>query len=288
MTDIDVRTVFVAGGTGTTGRRVAARLEARGIRTRIGSRTAATPFDWADDRTWGPALDGVDAAYLGGATEFPVAVAFVARAVEAGVRRLVLLSARGVTTPGYYDDQAVLADGIVAWERALAGSGIAWAVLRPGWFQQNFDEVDFADAVRAGVLRLPFDDGRAAFIDADDIADVAVAALLDGALDGAAAELTGPEGLGVRDAVGRVARAAGRDIRYDVVDPAQYRADVIAHGADERTARIALAALSPIADGREGETTGEVDRILGRRAGSFDGYLARVTAAGGWPGDDAA
>lgn len=37
---------LVLGGTGKTGRRVAERLRTRGLPVRVGSRSAAPPFDW--------------------------------------------------------------------------------------------------------------------------------------------------------------------------------------------------------------------------------------------------
>lgn len=57
-------TILVLGGTGKTGRRVTARLQERGRRVRIGSRSGEPPFDWDAPATWEPALRGVEAAYL--------------------------------------------------------------------------------------------------------------------------------------------------------------------------------------------------------------------------------
>src|SRR5215213_7126528 len=159
--------IAVFSGTGTTGRRIVERLEARGIRTRIGSRSGTPPFDWADERTWAPALDGITAAYLAyypdmaapGAAE--IVGALSARAVEAGVERLVLLSGRGEE------------DG---WptEEAVRHSGAAWTILRSSWFSQNFSESFLLDPVLAGEIALPTGSVTEPFVDADDLADVAV------------------------------------------------------------------------------------------------------------------
>ncbi len=92
---------LVLGGTGKTGRRVAERLASRGVPTRVAYRTGDPPFDWGDQGTWDAVLDGVTAAYISYAPDLAIpgatdAVrAFVERAVEHGVRRLVLLSGRG-------------------------------------------------------------------------------------------------------------------------------------------------------------------------------------------------
>lgn len=63
-TTSDIQSAVVIGGTGKTGARVAQRLTAVGIRTRIASRTSGTRFDWNDQATWQPAVSGVDVAYV--------------------------------------------------------------------------------------------------------------------------------------------------------------------------------------------------------------------------------
>ncbi|MBK3543972.1 NAD(P)H-binding protein, partial [Streptomyces sp. MBT60] len=139
-----------------------------------------TPFDWADPTTWQAALDGVTAVYI-----TPLATACSTKAgvgegeASSGVRRLVLLSARGVDVPGYFGAAHEVGGPHGEGERAVRASGVTWTILRPGWFSQNFSEGVFLDGVRDGELALPTGDGRAAFIDADDIADVAVAALTE-------------------------------------------------------------------------------------------------------------
>ena len=163
---------LVLGGTGKTGSRVVERLASRGALSRVGSRAGDPPFDWGDQSTWDAVLDGVTAAYISyvpdlaipGATD--AVRAFVERAVEHGVRRLVLLSGRG-------EEEAQRC------ERIIQRADIEWTVVRASWFCQNFSEGAFFDMVLAGEIALPAGDVGEPFIDADDIADVAVAALTE-------------------------------------------------------------------------------------------------------------
>jgi uncharacterized protein YbjT (DUF2867 family) len=161
---------LVLGGTGTTGRRVAERLTARGVPTRIGSRSGEPPFDWDDKATWAPALRDVTAVCVSYYPDLavpgaPAAVRELAEvAVRAGVRRLVLLSGRG-------EEEAEHA------EQLLQEAGADWTIVRCSWFSQNFTEKFIVDGVREGVVALPVNGVRAPFVDAEDIADVAVAAL---------------------------------------------------------------------------------------------------------------
>ena len=192
---------LVLGGTGKTGRRVAERLTARGLPVRIGSRSGAPPFDWEDRSTWAPALDGAGAVYLSyypdlavpGAVE--AAGAFAELAVRSGVPRIVLLSGRG-------EPEAERA------EEAVRATGAELTILRSTWFMQNFSEDYMLDHVLSGEIRLPAGDVPTPFLDIDDLADVAVAALTDDRHVGRLYELTGPH---VADVRRRRRRDRGRE-----------------------------------------------------------------------------
>jgi uncharacterized protein YbjT (DUF2867 family) len=157
---------LVVGGTGKTGRRVVERQQHRGLPFRVASRSGNPAFDWEDRETWSPCLDGMTQAYV---TYYPdVCVpgaldtlqSFFARAVEAGVRKIVFLSGRG-------EVEALQA------EDALKASGAEWTILRCSFFCQNFSESFFLDPILAGELALPVGPVAEPFVDADDIADVA-------------------------------------------------------------------------------------------------------------------
>ncbi len=166
------KTTLVLGGTGKTGRRVAKRLVARGLPVRIGSRSGEHPFDWEDQATWASALRNVEAVYVSYYPDLAVPGAvtkvgsFAQLAVKNGARRLVLLSGRG-------EEEARLG------EQAVMNSGADWTIVRSTWFNQNFSEGFLLDPVLSGVVALPAGDVCEPFVDADDIADVAVAALTD-------------------------------------------------------------------------------------------------------------
>jgi uncharacterized protein YbjT (DUF2867 family) len=177
-------TILVLGATGSTGRRVTGRLRAAGFGVRAASRSGEVRFDWTDRPTWEPALAGAERMYLMAPHELPVDPALVTLAVEAGVRHIVLLSSRGIEAMG---DERLLAA-----ERTVRGSGADWTIVRPDWFDQNFDEGFFHPAVMAGELAVPFGDVKQGFVDADDIAAVATTALTSDRHAGRTYELTGP------------------------------------------------------------------------------------------------
>ncbi|MDI2125481.1 NAD(P)H-binding protein [Yinghuangia seranimata] len=273
---------LVIGGSGTTGRRITRRLRAAGLSVRTASRTRGdVPFDLGDPAGWAPALDGVTAAYLlepelrAGVDHRARIPAFVADAVAAGVWRLVLLSAYGV---------GEAADGhpLKTAEQAVRDSGVGWTVLRPDWFAQNFSESFWLPAVLAGEVALPTGDGRTPFIDAEDIAEVAAAALTDDKHDGRTYQLTGPRTVGFGEAVELIGKAAGRTITYTDVDAEVLVRRWLANGVPEDVARLLAGLLVDVREGRGAVVSDGVDQALGRPARAFEDYVAAAAATGVW------
>jgi uncharacterized protein YbjT (DUF2867 family) len=277
-----VKNTLILGGTGTTGRRIARRLQADGRPVRTASRTGGDiPLDLDDPTTWAPALDGVTAAYVlepslqtdtDGQARVP---RFVTAAVAAGVRRLVLLSAHGV---GEADDSHPLK----AAEQAVRGSGVGWTILRPDWFSQNFSESFWLPQVLAGALSLPTGDGRTPFIDAEDIAEVAASALTEDRHSGEIYQLTGPRAISFGEAADLIGKATGRAIRHVDVDPDVFVERQVANGVPVDVARLLTGIHVAIRDGRGAAVSDGVERALGRPPRPFEDYVAETAAAGHW------
>jgi uncharacterized protein YbjT (DUF2867 family) len=275
MTPTTTQTTLVLGGTGKTGRRVAQRLTALGYPVRVGSRSGRPRFDWQDRATWGPALDGVAAAYVCYYPDIaaPGAVqavgSFAGLAVRSQVRRLVLLSGRG-------EPEAELA------EQAVRDSGAELTILRSAWFAQNFSEDYLLGPVLAGEVALPVSDTPEPFVDADDIADVAVAALTQDGHAGQVYELTGPRLLTFAEAVGQIATATGRQIRYLPAPVDEYAAAAAGQGVPAEVVELLSYLFSEVLDGRNARVGDGVRRALGREPRDFTGYARRAAASGVW------
>jgi len=266
---------LVLGGTGKTGRRVSERLRSRGMPTRAASRAADPPFDWGDRSTWDAVLDGVTAAYISyspdlaipGATD--AIRAFVERAVEYGVRRLVLLSGRG-------EEEAQ------ECERIVQRSDIEWTVVRCSWFSQNFSEGEFLDMVRAGEIALPAGDVGEPFVDVDDIADVAIAALTEDGHAGQVYELTGPRLLTFAEAVEEISRATGRAIRYIRIPHEAFAAGIVEAGLPQDIAWLLNYLFATVLDGRNASLGDGVQKALGREPRDFADFCRAAAASGVW------
>lgn len=267
--------VLIAGGTGKTGRRVAARLQELGVPTRIGSRSSDPAFDWERPEGWAAALHGSSAVYATYAPDLAVPGAvqaieqLVRLAEQMGIEKFVLLSGRG--EPEAQDAEAV-----------VQGSSLDWTIVRCAWFMQNFSESYLIDGVLAGELLLPVGEVGEPFVDADDIADVVTAALSKPGHSGQLYELTGPRMLTMAEAMQEIGAALGRDLRYVQLDPETFAAEMRAAGLPDDVIRLLDYLFSTVLDGRNAWIADGVQRALGRPARDFRDYARNAAAAGAW------
>jgi uncharacterized protein YbjT (DUF2867 family) len=275
VTEMQQEPTLVLGGRGKTGRRVVERLAARGVPTRVGSRSGEPPFDWEDRSTWAPALEGVASVYVSyypdlaapGAVE--AAGSFAELAVKSGVPRLVLLAGRGEAEA----EQA---------EQAVRHSGADLTIVRSTWFSQNFSEDYMLDYVLSGELALPAGDTPEPFVDADDIADVAVAALTDDRHVGELYELTGPRLLTFADAAEEISSAVGREVRYVPVSIEEHAAIAAEQGVPGEVIDLLTRLFGEVLDGRNAHVTDGVRRALGREPRDFSDYARDTASSGVW------
>jgi len=267
--------ILVLGGTGKTGRRILERLAKCGHLARSGSRSATIPFDWDDQATWPASLAGVSTVYVSFQPDLCVPGAletirsFAELAVSSGVEKLVLLSGRG-------EIEATQA------EEVIKKAGVRWTILRASWFNQNFSESFLVGDVHGGTVALPISDVGEPFIDVEDIADVAVAALTEPGHDGQLYEITGPRLLSFSDAVNEIATIGGLPVRYEQVTPEQYKATLDQYDVPKEESDLVMYLFTTVLDGRNSYVTDGVQRALGRPPRDFTDYVRQTAPTGVW------
>ena len=265
--------ILVVGGTGKTGRRVAGKLAKKGHPVRATSRSGPFNFDWAEPARAGNLFDDVQSAYvtfhpdlaLPGADR--AIAAFTRAAVERGVRHLVLLSGRGEAEAQ-------------ASERIVQSAGADWTILRANWFAQNFSETAFRDELLAGELALPIGNVPEPFVDAEDVADVAVAALTEIGHAGKIYELSGPRALTFAEAVAEIALAAGRDMRFSQAPFPVFAEALRAQHMPEEMIALLDYLFGTVLDGRNSIPANGVQQVLGRSPRDFADYARDAVSAG--------
>ncbi len=266
---------LVIGGTGKTGKRVAENLKTLGIPVRIGSRQASIPFDWNNSLTWENALEGMQKVYITFQPDLAVpgsadAVRSLAEtAKKTGVQKLVLLSGRG-------EKEAEVCENVII------ESGIDWTIVRASWFMQNFSENFLLDSVLSGHVILPEVTALEPFVDANDIAEVVVETLTNATYSGKTLDLTGPELLSFEKAVASISKAINRPITFQEVSIEKYLSILKTYQLPEDFIWLIQYLFTEVLDGRNESLTSDIEKVLYRRATSFNDYILKTAATGVW------
>lgn len=271
-------TVLVTGLRGKTGRQVAGALVRRGgVTVRGAGRNVAdltvpgviaSRFAWEDTDSWSGALADVDAIYLvKPKTADPAqTVASFLRLAERA-QRVVLLSEIDAGNRDETTNERKV-------EKVVESSPIAWTILRPNWFMQNFTEPSYyLEAIRdAGEIKVPTGGQPTSFVDTRDIADVAAAALLDSRHAGQSYTLTGPQALAWAEVARLTGEAAGHQVRY--VDPPL--SEYLGAGAEEGTAKATRdyyeRVYTAIQQGRTSVVSADIEQVTGHKPRSFSAF----------------
>jgi uncharacterized protein YbjT (DUF2867 family) len=274
--------ILILSGKGKTGRRVVEQLESRGVPFRLASRSSEQRFDWYDESTWAATIAGAETAYLAppvGPTGLAAAGAFIKQAAAGSLRRVVLLSGRGVGSPGR--EFAVYESGLEL-EHAVKDSGADWTIIRPAWFAQGFSEDFLYDYVMAGEIRLSAGAGAEAWIDTNDVGDVMTAALLDERHTGETYSLSGPRTLTMPEVAAELSAATGRPISYVDLEPEEHVAELVGHGLTREDAEAVRDLFAVIRNHRSEYVSDGVQQVLGRAPRDFADWARETAKTGVW------
>jgi uncharacterized protein YbjT (DUF2867 family) len=217
--------ILLTGATGNTGAVIADRLAERGVpfvalvrsdanRDKLAARGIASVHgDFDDPASLGPALQGVERAYLVSTPDETLVrreSAFIEACAAAGVKRVVKCSAYLSDLDS--DSPNLRSHALI--EKALAESGMEWTSIRPHGYMQTFTLFSWDMIRKAGVVSMPHGDGAMPLVDVRDVAEVAVKALVEDGHSGRIYDVTGPEALTMWDMAETLEKVLGKPITY--------------------------------------------------------------------------
>lgn len=278
--------ILVTGATGTIGSSTVKALKAKGARFKVGTRSPdklkgqgidTVLFDWDKPETFGPALQGVEKIFLLtpiSEKQTQYAQSLVDAAKKAGVKHIVKLSVMGA------DAEPGIALGRMhrASEKAIQNSGIAWTMLRPSFFMENFINYYGVDPKKDSTVYLAHADGKANWVDGRDIGEVAAAVLTGKAHEGKVYDLTGPEALGAGEVVAIFSAALGHKYTYVPVPEEAARKALKDYGAPQWMIDGYAELDMLIRNGWSTAIATGVKDVLGRPARSFKEYVKDYAA----------
>jgi len=232
-------------------------------------------FDWQESESYDAAVAGVDRVYLiapeGMAGMPTLCRTFVERAVAAGVRQIVLLSAMGVE----HREDLPLRQA----ELAVTALAPRWTLLRANWFMQNFSSGLFRPGILAcDEIAAPAGDGRVSFIDVEDIAAAAAGVLTAGVDGNRTYVLTGGSALTFAEAADQISAAVGRPIRYRALDPDDPNL-LNEMGLSGRRPEPVRALFGRVRSGLEAPVSPDVAALTGREPTRFAAFARRMADA---------
>ena len=264
----NMNNILVIGGTGKTGQKVVKRLSEAGHNVRIGSRSATPAFDWENPETWSQSMEGMDKVYITFQPDLAVPGALEAieeltkKAKQSNVKKLVLLSGKG-------EREAELC------EQVVIHSGLDYTIVRASWFNQNFSESFFLEPILEGFVALPQAEAKVPYVDTDDIADVAVAALLGEEHNGKIYQLTGPRQLTFKEVIQEISDATGRDIAFTPIALPAYTQVMKQQGVPADFVWLIEYLFSEVlGNPNNAEITHDIEKVLGRKPKDFSDYVS--------------
>lgn len=281
-------TIAVTGATGQLGQIVISKLKQKVANDEIVALVRspekaqalgvnARAADYSKPETLVAALAKVDTLLLISSSEVGQRAVqhanVIAAAKQAGVKRIVYTSLLHADS-----SPLSLAEEHRVTEADIKASGLAYTILRNGWYTENYLG-SLGAALEHGALIGSAGEGRIASATREDFAEAAVAALLGQGHEGKTYELAGDSAWTLADLAAEVARQSGKPVVYHDLPEGEYAKALAGFGLPEW---LAAAIASWDVGASKGALFAEdktLSRLIGRPTTSLDKAVASALAA---------
>lgn len=274
--------ILVIGGTGKVGGELVKQLAQAKIKTRVLVRSAqkaetihklgleTAEGDVSKIATIETALKSIESLFLlttASPNMADIEIAIMDAAKKAGVKKIVLLSAIGVSA----QSPMTLGRQHAKSEEHLKTLGPVYTILQPHGFMQNI--LGSAGSIKQGAIYSNFKDGKLAMIDARDIAAVAFAALTQPGHEGKTYVITGGEAFSYYQLADKISALTGKKVSYVDVPSSEVVKAMTGFGAPEWLAKDLAALGESFAAGHGAAVTDVVEKATGKKPITIDQFL---------------
>lgn len=262
-------TIAITGATGQLGRLAIAALKARGatpialVRDTAKATDLGVPARAFDYRTaYAAALAGVETLVLISSNDFDDRAGqhrkVITAAKEAGVGRIIYTSIlKGDASP------MILAQDHIATEAAIRDSGIAFTILRNGWYTENYTGA-LGAALEHGAILGAAAEGRVSTAARKDYAEAIAVTALDAGHTGKIYELAGDEGYTLAELAAEVARQSGKPVGFVNLPQADYAKALEGFGLPAGFAAVLADSDARAGEGALFDDSRTLSRLIGR------------------------
>lgn len=215
------------------------------------------------------AFDGVDRAFIlsppGYADQYALLSPLIQEAKRRGLKKVVLMTAMGANA----NEAAPFRKAEVDLEK----SGLAYNIIRPNWFLQNFHTFWIQGIATQNKILLPAGTAKVSFIDARDIAATAAKLLVSHQYDNQAFDLTGPESVDHSQVAAAISQVARRPITYQEITEEEFLSGLLNAGLPKDYAQFLVMIIGFLRQGYSERRTSFVKEITGREPRSLQNYV---------------
>lgn len=272
--------ILVLGATGNVGSLVAKELAEKGYKakaavrdfekakTLLGDDVELVKFDYSDPSTFTEALDNVSHVFGIAPPSSPnsdkIVIPLLNAAKELNVKHVTFMTAMGI-------DQEE-ASPLRKLERHIMASGFSYSFLRPNWFNQNFNSIYLDQIKNQKGIFLPVNDAKTSFIDARDIAAVAVQTIIDEKHSDKEYTLTGPRAYDHNEAMAIISDVVGETFSFTPISDDDFRHAMKEIGYPEDMTEFMIEIYGMVKAGFTSGIFNDVKDVLGREPISFEQY----------------
>lgn len=274
--------ILVVGASGTVGSELSTLLEKQGYRVRAttskpvnDNSNAKVHVNLATGEGITKAFEGVDKAFFlsppGFADQYAMLSPLIQEAKRRGLKKVVLMSAMGANA----SDDTPFRKAEIELEK----SGLAYNIIRPNWFLQNFNTFWIQGIREQGKILLPAGNAKVSFIDARDIAAVAAKLLTSDEFNNKDFDLTGPQAVDHAEVADAITKATGKKVSYQEIKPEELRAGLLSAGLPKDYVDFLLLIMGFLREGYSAGVTENVKKITGTAPRSLAAYAQDYKAS---------